>query len=264
MDESSKYIHGTEKAEQSRLASLNKITNETFINYLAIDGRETILEVGSGLGILTNEIASKYPDCKIFSIEYYWSQIAEAKKNTLSNISFCQADAHSIPAKDESFDLVFCRYVLEHVANPSQVLSEMRRVLNNGGRIMVQENNILINDFYPDCPRFENIWNKFADLQSKLGGDAVIGKKLFPLLKDAGFKEIELSIEPEIHYSGSPYFRSWVENLIGNIRSCESGLLMYGLATQEEIESSVAELEAFTERNDATALFYWNRAKAVK
>src|SRR3989338_2060834 len=44
-----------------------------------------------------------------------------------------KGDAHHLPFPDESFDAVICKSVLEHVENPFQVVSEIRRVLKSGG-----------------------------------------------------------------------------------------------------------------------------------
>jgi hypothetical protein len=111
---------------------------------------------------------------------------------------------------------------------------------------------------------FEAVWGKFAALQARLGGDALIGKKLFSLFKAAGFSEIKLSIQPEIHYAGTETFRPWVENLIGNVAGGAGELERQGLATAAEIRETIAELRCFAERDDACTIFYWNRAAGVK
>ncbi len=140
----------------------------------------------------------------------------------------------------------------------------MRRVLRTGGRARAQENNILIISFYPECPRFETVWQRFAELQTLLGGDALIGKKLFALFKQAGFAEIELSLQPEIHYAGTETFRPWIENLIGNVESGARELEARSLASAAEIADAITELRSFSEREDASAIFYWNRATGLK
>jgi len=45
-----------------------------------------------------------------------------------------QADATSLPVRDESMDFVFCASLIEHVEKPLQLLSEIRRVLRAGGK----------------------------------------------------------------------------------------------------------------------------------
>jgi hypothetical protein len=108
------------------------------------------------------------------------------------------------------------------------------------------------------------LWQQFAILQERLGGDALIGKKLFPLLKQAGFQEITLSIHPEIHYASSTSFRPWIENQIGNIESVEKELRLQQFATEEEIRLAIAEVRSWLERDETSVFFYWNRASGVK
>ena len=257
------YIHGTESSEQTRLGLLNGLTNKAFIEFLEFEETSSVLEVGSGLGILTQELARLIPKGEVYGVEYFPEQLAAAKY-PLPNLYFMRGDAHALEFEDNRFDVVYCRYVLEHVADPLQVLKEMCRVLKPGGKAFVQENNILVNVFYPECPRFDALWKQFAVLQEKLGGDALIGKKLLPLFKEAGFQEIHLSIQPEIHCSGKSSFRPWVENQIGNIESAMTELQTYKLATEEEVSLAIAEVNEFLGRDDACAFFYWNRASGVK
>ncbi|UCH85311.1 MAG: class I SAM-dependent methyltransferase [Candidatus Latescibacterota bacterium] len=44
-------------------------------------------------------------------------------------------DGDQLPFRDEAFDAVFCAAVLEHIPEPDSIMSEMKRVLNNKGRI---------------------------------------------------------------------------------------------------------------------------------
>ncbi|MGB7924041.1 MAG: methyltransferase domain-containing protein [Pyrinomonadaceae bacterium] len=261
--EKATYIHGTESAEQARLRLLNDLTNGPFIDFLELDETNSVLEVGCGLGILAQAVARVVTRGEVYGVEYSPEQLARAEASQ-PNLRLVQGDAHHLEFDDARFDVVYCRYVLEHVAEPRQVLREMWRVLKPGGRVFVQENNILVNLFYPECPRFDALWRQFAVLQERLGGDALIGKKLLPLLKQAGFEEIRLSIQPEIHHSGKPSFRPWIENQIGNIESAAAALETHQLASREEIRQAVDEVRALVRRDDACAFFYWNRASGVK
>ena len=49
---------------------------------------------------------------------------------------FC-ADAEALPFQDRSFDVVLSTYALEHSVDPAQMLSEMTRVTQQGGRIIL-------------------------------------------------------------------------------------------------------------------------------
>ncbi len=257
------YIHGTTKSEQARLAKLNQLTNDSFVSFLELTNTSRVLELGSGLGILASEVAKKVPRGEVWGVEYSTDQLKLAKSES-GNLRFVQADAHHLPFRDKTFDVAYSRYVLEHLADPVRVLEEVHRVLKPGGKMFVQENNILMCMFDPDCPKFDRVWSRFAILQSRLGGDALIGKRLFRHFKNAGFKEIELSMSPEIHHSGQSTLSPWIMNLIWILEGGRKGLEEEELASGKEIDEAINELKSFLERKDATALFYWNRAIATR
>jgi SAM-dependent methyltransferase len=257
------YIHGTAPTEQERLATLNALTNPPFLRWLNVRETDCVLEVGSGLGILASENAARAIRGHVVGIEYSADQIARAPRS-VTNLRCTQGDAHHLPFATGTFDVVYCRYVLEHVGSPLQVLREMRRVLKVDGRIAVQENDIAVTRWDPDCPRFEALWQGFIELQRRLGGDGLVGKRLFGLMGEAGFREIDLSFQPEIHWFGKPSFVTWVENIIGNAEGARESLVAHGIASDKQIDEAVAELRSFMQNPNAAAYFYWNRAEAIK
>ena len=257
------YIHGTDPEEQDRLRALNRLTNRRFLEFLRAPAGATVLEVGSGLGLLAADVAAHIPGGKVLGLEAAQEQLAQAPAG-IPSLWFVAGDAHAMPCRSGVFDVVYCRYVLEHVADPPGVLREIMRVLRPGGEVFIQENNILVSEFDPACPAFDEVWRCFAQLQERLGGDALIGKKLFRLLQGAGFRDIRLTIAPEVHHAGEETFRPWVVNLVGNVRSAERALIAGGLTTAETISLAYGELERLLERPDASAYFYWNRAQATR
>jgi ubiquinone/menaquinone biosynthesis C-methylase UbiE len=256
---SATYIHGTAPSEQARLAELNRLTNRPFIEFLNVQPGMRVLEVGSGLGILAVEVVAG-EGVTVVGLERSPDQIAAATRSP--RVQYVEGDAHELPFDGGSFDVVYARYLLEHVADPARVLAEMRRVLRPSGRIAVMENDVTLVRFDPPCPAFDRVWSIFAEYQRQLGGDGLIGRRLFRLLKNAGFEQIELSFQPELHWSGSPGFRPWVINIIGNVQSAREGLVQAGLCHDEAIAAACAELAALAERSDSSATFSWNRAAA--
>lgn len=55
-----------------------------------------------------------------------------------SPLARVKMDIHAIPFPDESFDVVLCNHVLEHVTDDLQALREIRRVLKPGGYAILQ------------------------------------------------------------------------------------------------------------------------------
>lgn len=259
-----KYIHGVAPEEQRRLAKLGELTDAAFVDFVRLRPTDCVLDVGSGLGNLARRLAARATDGEVVGIEQSEQQLGLARGQLLANLRFEQGDAHALPFKNDSFDVVCCRYVLEHVGDPLQVLREMQRVLKSGGRAYLQENNILIHATDPDCSAFEHLWRQFAKLQRQLGGDGEIGKRLFGLMRQAGFVHIHLSSQPEVHPHGSPGFVPWIENLLHIVRSKQDELIGRDLATPSEVAQGLGELTACLENPNACAWFYWNRALGMK
>jgi SAM-dependent methyltransferase len=257
------YIHGSSEPEKERLAKLNYLTNASFIQFLNIKPSDRILELGSGLGILAAQISKNLVKGKITGIELSITQIESCPPSN-KNLEFIRGDVHQIPFHDSSFNKIYCRYILEHLSNPGEALKEALRVLKPGGGISIQENSILLIEFCPECPKFIKVWEKFAVLQKKLGGDAMIGIKLHSLLLKAGFRNIELSMAPEIHWYGLNSFDLWIVNLVKNIEGAGHELINHKLVTLTDINDAITELEKFRLNPFASTYFYWNRAKAIK
>lgn len=254
------YIHGTEPSEQERLAGLNRITNAAFVRFLDVQPRSRVLEVGSGLGILANDVAASANDVDVVGVELSAAQLAAARPSP--RVTFTQGDAHSLEFPDATFDVVYGRYLLEHVGDPERVLREMRRVAKPGGRVAVCENDVSLLRFDPPCPAFERGWDVFTRFQATLGGDGLIGRRLFRLFRSAGFDEIELSVQPEIHWYRSPGYAAWVQNIIGNLESARAGMIAVGAISTEALNEGIAELERLMSNHSGSAGFVWNRAIA--
>lgn len=98
-----------------------KITRERLEKFLAPHAsKERTLDIGSG--------GSSYSK---FFPERVTVDIDPAKKPDIIG------DAHHLPFRDEEFNLILCTEVLEHLIDPRAAVSEMRRVLAPGGKIIL-------------------------------------------------------------------------------------------------------------------------------
>jgi ubiquinone/menaquinone biosynthesis C-methylase UbiE len=57
----------------------------------------------------------------------------------IANVLLQEGNAHSLPFAAESFDLVFCRGSLHHVADPPLAVAEMVRTCRPGGRVVLSD-----------------------------------------------------------------------------------------------------------------------------
>jgi SAM-dependent methyltransferase len=55
-----------------------------------------------------------------------------------SPLAEVHADITALPLREETFDLVLCSHVLEHVPDDRAAMRELRRVVRPGGRVIIQ------------------------------------------------------------------------------------------------------------------------------
>ena len=98
-----------------------------------IDNVSTILELGCGHGEVLEVIYD--PNIKLVGIDINPSSIVLTKERFKSrnNVTILEGDIRKLPYPDESFDVVVCSEVLEHIPNPIEVLTEIKRVLKRHG-----------------------------------------------------------------------------------------------------------------------------------
>jgi SAM-dependent methyltransferase len=108
-------------------------------------------------------------------------------------VEFRQADIFALPFKAESFDHIFVCFVLEHLALPAHALVILRRLLRPGGTITVIEGDHRSTYFYPDSSAAHAAIQCLVRLQQQTGGNALIGRQIYPLLVKAGFAAVCVS-----------------------------------------------------------------------
>src|SRR5258708_6895078 len=101
------YIHGTDPSEQGRLASLNRLINLAFVEYLRVTPVIRVLDVGSGLVILAADVAAAAEGIEVVALERSPQQIAAATQSPA--VRHVQGDAHHLDFPEASFDLVYAR-----------------------------------------------------------------------------------------------------------------------------------------------------------
>jgi SAM-dependent methyltransferase len=90
---------------------------------------ESVLDVGCGEGVLTEQWAERLGERRIVGIDLDDAGLrAEWDQRRRQNLEFRAQEASSLSFRDDEFDLVAAIEVLEHVPRPEATLSEMARV----------------------------------------------------------------------------------------------------------------------------------------
>ena len=191
------YVHGYSERETYRLCDQANTLNELLHHDTRFPPGCGVLEIGCGVGAQTIILASNSPGARITSIDNNRDSLEKARATLaeagFNRVRFEQVDLFDMPYEEESFDHVFICFVLEHLRDPVGALVQARRVLKTGGTITVIEGDHGSFCCHPQTPEATRAVQCLIDIQKRLGGDALIGRRLFPLVTGAGFKRVEVS-----------------------------------------------------------------------
>jgi SAM-dependent methyltransferase len=191
------YVHGYDPRETERLQDQAGTLVELLHNDTIYPEGSTVLEAGCGVGAQTLTLAQRSPGARFTSIDISAESVAEAKRRAdavgLGNVQFQQADLFDLPFAEASFDHVFVCFVLEHLSRPVEALAILRRVLKPGGSITVIEGDHGLTCFHPDSSAARSAIQCQVTLQAQAGGNALIGRQLYPLMAEAGFGNVHVS-----------------------------------------------------------------------
>jgi SAM-dependent methyltransferase len=247
------YIHGYDEHANERLRDQAQTLAELLHHDTAYPAGSRVLEAGCGVGAQTVTLARQSPKARITSIDVEAGSVAAAARKVeadgITNVDFRQADIFDLPFEPGSFDHVFVCFVLEHLARPVAALEILRGMLRPGGTITVIEGDHGSAYFHPDSDAAHDAIRCQIELQRAAGGDALIGRQVYPLMTAAGFDDVRVS--PRMVYVDATrpelvdgFTRKTFTAMIEGTRE---DALAAGLIDAERFDAGVAGLERTTE-----------------
>ena len=113
----------------------------------------TALDIATGTGHTALAVAPHV--ASVIGFDLTPEMLTEAEKlraaRGASNVTFREGDVHSLPFSNASFDLVTSRRAPHHFSNIKLALSEMKRVLRPGGRLLIDDRSVPEDDFVDAC-----------------------------------------------------------------------------------------------------------------
>jgi ubiquinone/menaquinone biosynthesis C-methylase UbiE len=211
------YVHGYSEREHARLVEQATTLTDLLHHDTRYPPGTTALEAGCGVGAQTVTLARNSPGARFTCIDVSPRSLeaaqARVRAASIENVTFQQADIFELPFPEESFDHVFVCFVLEHLLRPREALASLRSRLKPGGTITVIEGDHGSTFFHPDDADARRAIDCLVTLQARAGGNALIGRQVFPLLAEAGLRNLEVS--PRMVYVDSSR-PEWVEGFTRN------------------------------------------------
>ena len=152
---------------------------------------ERVLEVGCGTGAVLSRLQTSASlhglDLNAAALNVIRAQgLAPLRKSIL----LTRGDAHALPYSNQSFDIIYCHFLLLWVNDPLQVLIEMKRVTRSSGYVLaLAEPDYTARTDQPDeLLVLGRLQNESLRLQ---GADISLGARLADLFFRAGIKIVE-------------------------------------------------------------------------
>ncbi len=183
----------------------------TALRMLPMPPEWSVLDAGSGLGILAFELAANLPIAvRGMDINAGFVRHADILRDRLaaqglfvdgSTIRFSEGDVYGLDFPDGSFDIVFVRELLQFLAEPVRAVSETFRVLKPGGYLCIGDMDDQMRITWPPgSDELQQLVAAVAAVQEERGGDRQVGRKLSTYLRAAGYDVASVVVLPEAQH----------------------------------------------------------------
>ena len=190
-------------------------------NRININPEGTMLDLGCGEGRHIFGLMEKFPDLKCIGLDPHIESLDKALEGlkfleSISNTktNFLSGSAYSLPFSDDSFDLVVCSEVLEHLHDYKDAIKEINRVLKPGGQFLAS-----VPAEFPE----KICWLLSEAYQNQPGGHLRIFKKN-ELIKEVAEHNFSFESSQRFHSIHSAYW--WLRCLFW--KSQESNIIIKG------------------------------------
>lgn len=220
---------------------------------LPIAAGARILDIGCGYGASSLELASLRPaivtgvdvDGEVLDVARAAAQALDRREALPagSSVHFEAASAYGLPVPDGSMDVVFSRFVFQHLDDPAAAAAEMFRVLRPGGlACVVDVDDGLSVSEPPPSAAFTRLAAALRAAQGGYGGDRRIGRRLAGLLDFHGLTPGTVLVLPQAAYHrpgpGDPARQLLIERLL----AARPGIVAGGHMPPGQFDADLAEV----------------------
>lgn len=112
-----------------------------FLELLALDGSETVVDSGCGSGYHTLMVAERLATGRVIGLDVSREMLAQlgrnaARRGLTERVDAIEADALAIPLDDMVADRAITVATWHHLDDPQKACAELARVLRPGGRLV--------------------------------------------------------------------------------------------------------------------------------
>ncbi|MBP6950845.1 MAG: methyltransferase domain-containing protein [Alphaproteobacteria bacterium] len=178
-----------------RLEVLNELINpvsQRFLQKIGLRDDMTILELGPGTGHMAVWFAEQVPNGKVIAVDNSPEQLeivrSLARAKDIHNIQLIQASAYDLDTLEyqNEIDLIFSRFVFNHLVTPQDVLLSLKKLLKPGATMVIHDMIARDSLHYPENAVIKEWLDLLFKCYAHYKKDPDIGLKLVSLFKEAG------------------------------------------------------------------------------
>ncbi len=249
------YVLATGEAAAQRLRILHSIYGagaRRVLQQAGIRPGMRVADLGCGTGMVTQLLAELVgPTGQVIGVDFSGAQIKQAREllpPTLTNVTFIEGSATDTGLNPESFDLVYCRFLLIHLTEPELALREMHKLLKPNGVLVCEDGDLTSAGSEPPSEL-----HAFSDLFGRLGPtwgvDYTLGRRLFRMVLNANFSS------PEITFNQPVLARGENKRLLElSVAEAAPAFVAAGLITKKEISETLEEMQRLAKDDTVLAV----------
>jgi SAM-dependent methyltransferase len=163
------------------------------LQWFGLSDAMSILDLGCGPGHFAERLANWLPAARITALDLDERMLALARQRLAQQATVIRAAAEQTGLPAESFDFVIARLLLQHAPDPLRVIGEAQRILKPGGKLVITDvDDELFGIVEPRVSGLDRLLARYGKAQARRGGNRLIGRRLIPMLRDAGFVDATL------------------------------------------------------------------------
>jgi ubiquinone/menaquinone biosynthesis C-methylase UbiE len=174
------------------------------VGLAGLNESSTILDVGCGSGVLIDDLDEV--SNHIHGLDISFAPLEFSKRRKISRV-LIQGAGQEIPILDDSYDLVFCHFLLLWTPEPTLVVKEMTRVAKPGGRVIA-----FAEPDYGGRIDFPEELSVLAENQISAlieqGANPNMGRRLASIFTEAGLSSIRTGVIGG-EWGGPPNWKEW-------------------------------------------------------
>ncbi len=219
--------------------------------------------MGCGVGAQTLILLRRNPGIHLTSIDMSAASVLKARERVegagYTGVEFRHENIFDHNMDEGSYDHIFVCFVLEHMARPVRALELMMKLLKAGGTITLIEGDHSSGKWNPETAASRAAWDGLVTSQKMLGHDPNIGKRLLPLMHEAGIYQPQVKpLEAYADQSVPEILDGAINQIIAPmVFSAEKYILDMRLVEPRTWKQGLKDLSAVASSPEGTFFYSW-------